>query len=247
MPTNYDDKATWDLVYDETVPKVEPWLSDYEWRQADNSWGEYATRKTDPATRRSKRIVGYSRAWAMNFGGHNDQLDWHLAVRDALLAAFPAMQAADRIFFVGGGFGFLNEAFKDAGFVNSWTIEPSTYIQGNKPTETRGDIILVNEALRSGNAFLNALRSATGEKTADWVIDDEILLGYTDAEIETVVANPNVRFVDLFEAILTGTDQSRIIHLVRQGASNIPEVIRRPMAEWEAFDPAHSWFDVEAI
>jgi hypothetical protein len=247
MPTDYDLKETWDKVYDKTRPKIEPWISDWEWRQADDSWGEFATRKTNPATKRSKWIFGYSRAWAFNHAGHNDQMDWHIQVRDGLLALFPSIATTDRIFFIGGGFGFHNEVWKDLGYVNSWTIEPSSYIQGNKATETAGDIILVNENLRSGNAFLNALRNATGERTADWIIDCEILLGYSNDEIETVVANPSTRFIDLFEHVLTGTDQTRIIHLVRQGTSNIPEVIRRPMAEWEAFDPAHSWIDVEVL
>jgi len=145
------------------------------------------------------------------------------------------------------GYGFLMETFKDAGFPNCWGIEPSAYIQGNKGTEARGDIVLVNEALRSGNAFLNAMRSATGERTADWVIDEEILLGYLEVEITAVVANPSTRFIDLFESILTGSDQSRIIHLVRQGTSNNPLVFRRDMAVWQSFDPAHSWLDVEAL
>lgn len=247
MPTNYDDPATWDKVYGKTRPRTEPYISDYEWRQPDGSWGDFATRVGPPYTRRSRDIVGYSRAWALNFGGFNDALDWHIAVRDALLAAFPAMDPADRFFFVGCGFGFLVEVFRDAGFTNAWGIEPSAYIQGNKVTETRGDVVLVNESLTSGNALLNAMRNATGSRTADWVIDDEVLLGYTDAEITEVVANPSTRFVDLFEYLLTGNDQSRIVHLVRQGVSVDPEVIRRPMATWQAFDPAHSWFDVEAF
>lgn len=250
MPTNYDDKATWDKVYGTTAPRVEPWVSDWEWRQPDNSWGPYETRKGPPYTRRAKRITGYSRAWAMNYGGFNDQMDWHIRVRDAILALFPAMQTTDRFFFVGCGFGFWVEVWRDLGFVNSWGIEPSLYVQNNAVTETAPGVILVDESLSSGNALLNKLRNITGEKTADWVIDTEILLGYTDAEITQVVANPSTRFVDLFEEILTGNDESQIIHLVRVGENNpaYPEVIRRPdMATWQAFDPAHSWVDVEAL
>ncbi len=130
--------------------------------------------------------------------------------------------------------------------MNGWTIEPSSYIQGAKASNVVGDVIIINEALRGGNQFLNALRNATGERTADWVIDDEILLGYSDAEI-VADQGAGYRFVDLFEAILTGVDQSRIIHLVRQGTSNIPEVIRRDLAVWQAFDPLHSWLDVEVL
>jgi hypothetical protein len=247
MPTDYNSEAVWNQVYGKTRPRMEPWISDYEWRQEDGTWsGVEPPDDGRIRTRRSRDIVGYSRARALNVGdGPPGELHEYVRVRDALLAAFPAMQTTDRFFFCGGGHGYLNEVFKDAGYANGWTIEPSSYIQGRKATETRGDIILINEALRGGMQFLNALRTATGLRTADWVIDEEILLGRSDEE---VVQNEGggYRFVDLFEAILTGADQSRIIHFVRQGVSVDPLVYRRPMAEWVAFDGAHSWFDVEA-
>jgi len=248
MPVDYNSEQTWIDVYGKVRPTQSPWIDDYEWRQPDGSWGDFATRAGPPYTRRSRDIVGYNRARYLNIGdGPPLVLNVQRHLRDALLAAFPAMDPSHRFFFVGCGYGFLMETFKVAGFPLCWGIEPSAYIQGNKGTEARDDIVLVNEELRSGNAFLNAMRNATGEKTADWVIDEEILLGYSDAEITTVVANPATRFIELFESILTGTDQSRIVHLVRTGVSNNPLVYRRDMATWQSFDPAHSWIDVEAV
>lgn len=244
MPTDYDSQATWAAVYPKYRPRVPPYDTDWEWRAP----GSLVWQANEPAdgpgkTRRAKWLTGYDKAY---FENHRHIYE---ARRDLILAAFPAMLPGERYFFVGGGYGYLNTVFQEAGYGvgTSWVIEPSAHIQGSKAANVVGNVILINEALRAGNAFLNAMRNATGERTADWVIDDEILLGYSDAEIVNIEANPSTRFVDLFEFILTGVDQTRIIHLVRQGTSNIPEVIRRPLAVWQAFDPAHSWLDVEAV
>lgn len=241
MPTDYDSPTTWAKVYPKYPPRVAPYDADWEWRAPGSSvWQDTEPPDGPGKTRRARWLTGYDKAY---FENHRHIYE---ARRDGILAAFPAMQAGDRYFFVGSGYGYLCTVFNEAGYGvgTSWVIEPSAPVQAGKAINVVGNVILINERLRSGMQFLNAMRSATGERTADWVIDDEILLGYSDAEI-VADQGGGYRFVDLFEAILTGSDESHIIHLVRQGTSNIPEVIRRPMVEWEAFDPAHSWLDVE--
>jgi hypothetical protein len=72
------------------------------------------------------------------------------------------------------------------------------------------------------------------------VIDEDMLSGYTDAELAYVTSG-GYRLVDQFERVLaTGRPQTNIIHLVSTEGS--PDIVNaHPLDWWMAHDSLHSW------
>lgn len=157
----------------------------------------------------------------------------------ALTANFP-IQPADRILVVGCAFGYLIERFHDNGYPNCWGIDSSADIAARRGTEARGSVLWVKDTMSGVGRVKNALRALTGDDVFDWVITEELLESYTDAEITTLL--------NVCEGALTpGTPQSHIIHIVAAAASYpVPSWQWFPgnwktLADWNAMRPAHSW------
>lgn len=185
--------------------------------------------------------------WQILFYGKQNEPEYWYERRDAILAAH-AISTSDRILVLGAGTGALVYAFHQAGYLNCWGLEPSTFIQGNA-ARVWGSVILVDADLRGGNQLLSALRKnpaqgGTGADVFNWIIDEEMMCTYEDAELNNIEISPSTRFIDLPELLLdTGVPQSHIIHLVRTvGSSEFVNL--HTLAEWVAFDPSHSYMEV---
>ena len=243
---SYTTDADWDAAYGQTAPRVQSRAeyTDYEWRQADGSWGAIETRAAGPPFyRRQKRIV-FSAAplsWQVNFYGSEDLPEYYYERRNAILVEH-AIALSDRILILGAGTGALVKAFRDVGYSECYGLENSPWIQGNSLHMWNG-VVLVDASLTAGNQLLARLRQGTGDDEFAWVIDEEMMVGYTDAELTAIEINPSTRFVDLPERLLApGTPQSHIIHLVRTYGD--PTIINvHDIAWWTTLDPAHSWME----
>ena len=111
---------------------------------------------------------------------------------------------------VGAGFGWGVEAAHDAGYPNVWGIDSSPYVEANKGTEARGDVVLVSDDIRGGGRVRAALRSATGDDVFRWVITEDVVSCYPDSEL--------TQMLPLLETLLeTGAPAGNIIHLVTMG------------------------------
>lgn len=252
---SYTTDQDWDDAYGPVAPRVQsrPEYSDLEWRQDDPNlggpavWGPIETRFESPTgtTWKRQKRIHFSQnplGWQVNYYGTQDLPEYWYQRRNQILTEH-TIGVNDRILIIGAGTGALVKAFQDGGYTAVWGLEPSTWIQGNSLHQW-GSVILVDAELTGGNQLLARLRQATGDDVFLWVIDEEMMEGYTDTELDHVEVNPSTRFVDLPELLLTpGTSPSRIIHLVR--TTGDPTIVNlHTMAEWEAFDPAHSWMEV---
>ena len=246
MPIHeYDTAADWDAAYGPTPPRTPDTLSVRmeEWLQPDDSWGDIATRKGPPYISR-RRPISFSEdplLWQINYYGRAETPEYWYERRNKILTIH-AIPKGDRILIVGAGTGALVKAFKDDAYTAVFGLEPSSFIQNNS-LHMWGDVVVVDSDITQGNQLLARLRQGTGDDVFDWIIDEEMMLGYTDAELETVETGA-YRFLDLPEILLDdGVPQSRIIHLVR--TSGDPAFINiHTLAEWQAMDPAHSWMEI---
>lgn len=252
---NYTTDQDWDDAYSPVAPRVQshPEYSDLEWLQNDpesgDPWvyGPIETRYESPtgATWKRQKRIKFSAAplrWQVNYQGSQDLPEYWYDRRNLILTQH-TIGLNDRILILGAGTGALVKAFKDVGYTAVWGLESSTWIQGNS-LHMWNDVVLVNEDITGGNQLLARLRQGTGGDEFLWVIDEEMMEGYTDIELVNIEVSPSTRFVDLPELLLTpGTPQSHIIHLVR--TTGDPSIVNiHTMAEWEAFDPQHSWMEV---
>lgn len=185
--------------------------------------------------------VGYGRVWAQRFKGpYDDNLTEFNDMRDGILGAFP-IQTTDRILIAGCGFGFLVEAFHDAGFTETFGLDSSDHIDSNRATETRGDVIFIKDDMRGGGRVLAAFRRETGDDIFDWIISQLVLESYEDAEMTDlldaaeVVLNPSQPTTNIIHAVMCVLDPSR------PDRSIDPLYNQKTLAEWKAIRPTHSF------
>ncbi len=165
----------------------------------------------------------------------------------AITAAF-VINSDDRILIVGSAFGYLNQRFIDAGFLNVFGLDNSDDINNRKGAEMRADVANqhVHHDIRSGGQLRARLRQQTGDDEFDWIITESMLESYTDPELSQIL--------DACEAGLTGTDLSHIIHQVTTKERTYPPdkdpywgpFNWKTIAEWNAIRPSHSWMGPDA-
>lgn len=199
--------------------------------------GYYSVRDSRRGSPTQGQYFTYGREYAtLAQTPESDGIEFYDTRWSRIVSAF-GVQPADRVLVVGAGFGFLIEAAKDAGFANVWGIDNSPYVAANRGAETRGDVVLVEDDVRGGGRIKAALRQATGDDVFDWVITEDVVACYSDADV--------VAFAPHLERLLAGSDPARVVHVT---TVTRPESPPRPagltwhtLAEWAALVPAHSW------
>lgn len=182
-------------------------------------------------------IKGLTREFAVLMQNpHSDALDFYIARRDKLISLFN-LQITDRIVVVGCAFGFLIEVFHDAGYLNVWGVENSPWIIANRATQTRADVLFVEDDIRGGNRMVNALKRLTGGNGYDYVITEDVINSYTDAEVGDI-------FAGCESLLASGKPSGNIIHLVtvtQTGRTQDTAVVWRRLDEWKTRRGAHTF------
>jgi len=153
--------------------------------------------------------------------------------------------ATDRILIPGCGFGWLIEAAQDDGYTSIWGIDYSSHIADNRATETRGDILFVEDDITGGGRVRAQLRQMTGDDEFRWIISESVLESYdNDTEMQGLL--------NAAETILeTGQPTANIIHLVHAvphgthpSANLDPAFLVQDIDAWAAIRPTHTWVNV---
>lgn len=150
------------------------------------------------------------------------------------------VQSAD-VIVVGCGFGWLVEQAIDNGVAAAVGIDSSPFIQANKATESRGDVVILDATVgvTADNTIKSMLQAAGFKRTADLVIDEDAASSHSDAELQA--------FFDGCESLVSGNRPARVVHLVTpvsERGGNDPIINWKTMAEWKALRPAHTWIDI---
>jgi len=188
--------------------------------------------------------VGYGRTWAQRCENPLDDNLTRFNRRVTQLTTLFPILTGDRIIVGGCGFGYLVEAFKDAGYANCWGIDNSNFVKNNKAVEARGDIIIIGEKFKVAAQLSTKLNSETGANNFKWVITESLLESYDDGAEMTEI-------LDMAESGLTGGEPlTNIIHMVMsvQDPANPDRSIspifnQKTLAQWKTVRPAHSWVD----
>lgn len=148
--------------------------------------------------------------------------------------------STDRVLIGGAGRGELVQAAHLAGFPLCWGIDGSSILGNGRFTLANG-VLMVDRPMQGGGGTLARLRSVTGDDEFDWVITEDVVSCYdpTDPELAQILA--------ACETVLTGTDLSRIVHIVSCDWS--PDFADAPgysqsIEEWATLAPAHAWMRI---
>ena len=149
---------------------------------------------------------------------------------------------ADRILVVGAGMGFLVETLKLVGFTNVFGLDNSPFVQGKKATVAPNVVLVNSDFTGSVNSLRNALNTATGGRTFQWIITESMLESFTDQECTVILGQgPNL--------LANGVPNSHIIHLVYEPPFTYlpgsPTFNEHTMAQWKALAPTHTWMNAE--
>lgn len=156
---NYDDLATWQLVY--------------------------RTKNRDPASPEHGQSYTYGRKWARHLvsphQGDADPLAKYLNRR----ANLPGVIDNSKGLVVGCGFGFLLEALIDAGIADVWGTDTSQFIHDNLAAEGRSDTIprIFQKDIRDADALQFFRDQTGGGGRFNWIVTEEMLSSYDDADL----------------------------------------------------------------
>lgn len=207
----YDTEADWDAVYQ--------------------------VRIRDASHPQHQQKIGYSRlAMARMTEPYDDELTEFNNRVEGLTSNF-AIQATDRILVAGCGLGFIIEAFKSAGFPNTFGIDNSAHVASKRGVEADSGTVFIEDDIKGGGRVKAALRRDTGDDIFDWVISESVLESYEDAEIG--------QLLDAAEVVLNPVKpKTNIIHMVLTVESQVdPMFNQKTLTEWVAVRNTHSWFD----
>jgi SAM-dependent methyltransferase len=189
-------------------------------------------------------FIGYGRRYAEIQDGNRSNTNLGaFEARWANLVSTFGILTTDRVLIAGCAYGFLIEVANDAGYNLVWGIDSSSHIASNRAIESRGDVLFVEDDIRGGGRVRAALRSLTGDDIFDWIISEDVVPGYTVAELPPLL--------DAAEAVLApGKPDSNIVHLITilvPGKSGDSSQTWLTLAEWNAVRPAHSWVDIRTF
>ena len=198
---------------------------------------QYSVRIRDSSHPLFGQRVTYGRILAQRMTDpYTDELTEYNQRVSHLTTLFP-IQTADRILVGGCGFGYLIEAFKDAGYANCWGIDSSPWISTNKGTEARGDVLMVDADIRGGGVVKTALRNLTGDSEFTWIISEHVMEWHDDIELDGLLNAAEV-------ALERGSPNSNIIHIVLTLDTNDGQIVDfnlKTLVDWNAIRPDHSW------
>lgn len=182
-------------------------------------------------------IKGLTREFAVLMQNpHSDGLDFYALRRDALIAAL-GLVPTDRIVVVGCGFGFLIEVFHDAGFPAVWGVESSPWIIAGRATETRPDVLYVEDDVRASKVG-GALKKIAGAGGFDYVITEDVISSYTQSETADV-------FTACEGLLAPGRPASSAVHLVTttadDGSTGDSAFTWLDLTQWKALQPSHTF------
>lgn len=222
----------------------------------------------DPEAPDYGAVVGYGKRFAQRCGpGRYDDIPWYYVRRAGWLIMRLenlGLNENHRVLIVGGGFGYLNYAFRHIAdypavtqqifpnhtFTNhplTWQVDNSAWIESNWDAERLGDEDVVWDDIL--NISKQQLRAKLVQLTGDWQFHVII----TENVLESYSAEENALLLQLAlacEVALIGDDHRRIIHIVNAISSYPPRPVTVPLrqmllSEWAALRPAHTWIDGE--
>ena len=214
------------------------WVTEKDFQDA------YSIKIRDPSHPQFGQTVFYGRLWAQRCEGrYDDTLTRFIRRRSDLVRVF-SIGTTDRILIGGSGFGFLVDAFHDAGFSNTWGIDDSLHISTERSTETRSGTGFVEDEFLGVETIRTKLDTETGGRTFKWVITESLMESYEDAEMGTLLdagenfldsAFTNANIIHLVQSVLRdGTPDSHIDPIYNQ----------KSLSQWKAVRPSHSWVDI---
>ncbi len=217
MATDWDDPAVWQ--------------------------GAYGIRDRDPSSPTFGSRLGYSRvAMVQVLDPSSPSLSLYAERRDRLIADY-GIQPSESILVAGGGYGFLAEVFLSAGYGRVYSLDGSAVVEAGMAAETAPEVVprMVAVPIQGAASTRAALKVATkaiegppGYSTFDWVVTEDLLPGYSTAEVGVIL--------DACEVGLDGTDLARIVHLVTTPLP--PPWTDLSLEDWAALRPAHSWTSI---
>lgn len=135
----------------------------------------------DPAEWGRMYSVPYTREHREEIYGHG-MADAH-GLRLALEGV--GMKATDAIVIVGAGYGWVDEAWRDVGYSRIVSCDTSALIQSGKGRHSAVPVLNESSGTAASRAsILSALGSA-----ADWVVTEDVLPCFSDAEIAPYLPN----------------------------------------------------------
>lgn len=191
----------------------------------------------DPSHPKFGESITYSRLFAQRvMGPPDDHLNYY-DMRVSRLSELFTIEKSDRVLVVGCGFGFLIDAFHDAGFPNIWGIDSSPYIQANRATESRDSTGFVDSDIR-GPQVRAKLKALTGDWIFNWIITESVMECYQDEEIGSLL--------DAVEVVLDADNGLRnAVHLVVADNPEFDSIFaQKTLQQWKDIRPSHSWVNI---
>jgi hypothetical protein len=173
--------------------------------------------------------------WSASYtGGYiisNTNLVSGIKGESILLRNALGIQPGQRIAMIGGGFGWERDQWIADGFGPVCVVDNSTYIQGNKGSNSNGEIL--NED-GTTTASRRAIRVALGgtSVTVDWAISMDCFPWFTNAEC-TDAANAMQSLATNVGHWLTCVDPANA------SRTAIPTANWKTLQQWKAMFPNH--------
>lgn len=204
----------------------------------------YRTRDLRPESPTYRQyITGYGKERFLAQGAPD-----HLGTFRARWAAVTsnlAIQTTDTVLVIGCGFGYLIEAAQEAGYTEVYGLDSSPYVDSVKDVEASGNVIIVPDDVRAPQVR-NALQAATGYRTFDWVITEDVVACYhVDDQGGTIPQNQLVQNFDgpLNNLLNNTSTRANILHItsIRRQIGGDSAFTWLTLEEWSQILPTHNW------